>query len=428
MMAKEEEEMAKATGTKNLVVLLVAVFFVAGAAAAFSATIPLTVLGWNTNYEDINKQIVADYKKINSNVELTFIEKDWSQYWTILPTMLQSGQAPNLFCTVGWSNSVFPNLVDQGLLVPFNGYFDSTQYPDWVLGWYSFKGKYYAIPGMSEDAYGVFYNKTLFSKYGLTAPKSQREMDNVLATLAKNGVTAISMPGKSAWDSFIAFGTIIHAYAADWDTNFPFKGSKFTSPAFINATKMFVSWIDKGYFGSQYKALDGNDAPMQVVQGQAAMYITGEYLTQTFKDSKDIGVFLLKRPDGKDAGVTSPRQDLAFSVYAKMPNRDAAIQFAKWYSGKDVQQVLENVGGGVPSGFEAAKGITTSDTLLQVFAQRNHTEMFWVDTAGLVQVPGQDIQGGMSALLARLLFKQITAEELAVAYDKFVDYTIANRQ
>jgi raffinose/stachyose/melibiose transport system substrate-binding protein len=400
------------------------------APAAVTSSAPATelkVMDWDTNYEDVNKTIAAAYNKLHPNVTINFIEKDFSQYFTLLPTMIQSGEAPDLFATLAMSNSSLSNLVSLGCVLPLDGKFDSSQYPDWLLKCFSVGGKIYAIPGLSEDSNGVFYNKTVFAKYGLDVPKTQADMDNIMKTLQSKGVTPIALPAKSSFDTLLFYNGFIQAYGSDWLSNFPFKGSKFADQGFVNATNQFVDWLNKGYFGSDYEALDVNSAIMEVMQGTAAMYENMESTVPSFTDASDIGVFYFKRADGLDAGITSPRQDLALSVYSKSPNVDAAVDFAKYFAGKDAQQAMNDVGGGVPSTFDAAKGLTVSDPLLQQFTVRNHTEMNFVDLAGFIQNTNEDYLDGMSDLLQKLIFKQINVTDFVTGMDKLMDYTKANQ-
>lgn len=384
--------------------------------------ITLTAFSWDTSNVEVNKKLVAAYKKIHPNVDITFIEKN-SNYDTMLMTQIQSGSPPDLFVTNGTGTSTLGNLVDKGDVLPLDEYFDKSQYPDWLLRIYTIDGKVYTIPGLAEDGLGVFYNTKVFEKYGLSKPTSQEDFAKICDTLVANGVTPIAIPGKNAGDDFFAYLVFAQAYAADWNTNFPYSGAKFSDQPFIDAAKVFVSWIDKGYFGTNYKALDSNSCITELIQGKAAMFMDGEWNGSLMKSSSDIRVFYLKRPDGKDAGITSPRQNLGFSVYAKSPNKDAAVEFAKWYSTLEVQQMLVDASGGVPSTFPAAKGMTTSDVLMQDFANRDHSEMCFADTAGVIKPKSGDFFNGMSGLIQKLLFKEITPEEFGQQADKTVDYT-----
>lgn len=375
----------------------------------------------------MNKLLVKRYAEIHPNVQVNFIEYDQGQYFPILATQMQGGEPPDLYATFGTTTSNLADLVSQGVALPLDGYFNAALYPRWLLDFFTIDGKIYAIPGLNEDGIGVYYNKAVFAKYTLAPPKSQGDFDRICSTLIKANVTPVAIPGKSGFDAYIGFDYFIHAYASDWNTNFPFKGSRFTDPAYVNATKLFLGWMDKGYFGPDYTALDADSCIIQLVQGKAAMYFNGEWIHTSMKDSKDISVFYLKRPDGKDAGVTSPRQVLGLTVYPKSKNKDAAVQFAQWYAGKEAQQIIEDGNGGVLSSFEAAKGIHTSDPILNAFSIRDHSEIDFASTIGFIQKEGVDSVASMSDLMQRLLYKQISAQDFAAQCDKLVDYSKAHK-
>lgn len=392
-------------------------------AAQSNEPVSLKVLSFATDRVDMFKQLNTEYRKIHPNVEIIYDAKDMAQYFTILATLVQSGEAPDLFATLGVSSSNLGELVDQGICLPMDGLVDFSGYPDWLVKIYTINGKIYAIPGLVEDSLGIFYNKKIFDKYGLSKPKTQQDVDTICQTLIKNNVTPFAIAGKDATQCFFAFDIFEPAYAADWNTNWPFNGRKFDDPEFLNAVKLFASWIDKGYFGKDYLSLDNNSVMMQLMQGKVAMTMQGAWESANYKDSTDIHVFQLKRPDGQDAGITSPKQDTALSVYAKSRNKDAAVDFAKYFATAPVQQLIANLGGSVPSSFPMAKGITAPSTLLTEFAQKDHSEMAFADMGGFIPLQGVDYFGGMSSLFQKLVFKKVTPDQLVEEANKLVDYS-----
>ena len=395
-------------------------------AAATGGPIVLKVIAFDPAYTDVNKLLVARYHELQPNVQVNFVEYDQGQYFPILATQMQGGEPPDLYATFGRTTSNLAQLVAKGDALPLNGDFDAGKYPKWLLDFFTLDGKYYAIPGLSEDGIGVYYNTAVFAKYNLSPPTSQADFDAICATLMQANVTPIAMPGKSGFDSYIAFDYFIQAYAADWNAHFPFGGSKFSDPAFIAATKLFVAWMDKGYFGSDFKALDSDSAIIQLIQGKAAMYFNGEWIHNSMQGSPNISVFYLKRPDGKQAGVTSPRQVLGLTVYPKSKHRDAAVQFARWYAGTEAQQLIEDNNGGVISSAEAAQGIHTTDPILQAFSTRDHSDLDFASTIGFIVKPGVDSVAAGSDLTQKLLYKQISVEDLAKQSDDLVDYSLAH--
>jgi raffinose/stachyose/melibiose transport system substrate-binding protein len=393
------------------------------AAAAGQGSVKLTVTSWATDWGDLYKALNAGFQKQHPNVEVTYDPKDGSQYYTILATSIQSGAAPDLFSTHGISSSNLRDLVKQGYVLPMDAYVDKPQYADWLLRMYTVGGKIYGIPGLFEDTFAVYYRTDIFQKYGISVPRSQKDLDAACQTLLKNGVTPFIADGKDGDVLYLTFVPFVQAYAADWNHNWPFNGKRLTDPAFIAAARLFQSWFQKGWFDKQFQAMDGAASLAQFLQGKAAMSIQGEWTVSSYKDSPNIGVFQLKRPDGKDAGISSPAQMGVLSVFSKSKNLDMAVAFARYFASKDAQQLnLDTVNSGVPSVVPAAKGITVAEPLLQGFAKRSFSEMTFADTSGFIPKDGADFYGGMSSLVQKLAFGMITPEEFGQQADKMVDY------
>jgi raffinose/stachyose/melibiose transport system substrate-binding protein len=392
--------------------------------AVSTEPITLTVTSWATDWGDLYKALNTAFQAKYPNVTIKYDPKDGSQYYTILATEIQSGMAPDLFSTHGLSTSNLRDLVGQGVVEPMDSNVDPSQYADWLLRMYTIDGKLYGIPGLFEDTFGVYYNKDIFAKYGLTPPQSQQDLDNICQTLIKNGITPFTADGKDSDSIYLTFMPFVQAYAPDWNHNWPFNGKRLTDPDFVNAAKLYQSWFSNGYFDKQFKAMDGDAALAEFLQGKAAMSIQGEWTVPGYKDQQNIGVFQLKRPDGKDAGISSTAQLGVLSVYSKSKNLDMAINFAKFFSTEDIQQqILNTTNMGVPSVVPAAKGMTVSSPLLQAFAQRSFSEMGFGDTSGFIPKDGTDFYGGMSSLAQKLAFNMITPEDFAKQADLLVDYS-----
>jgi ABC-type glycerol-3-phosphate transport system substrate-binding protein len=367
-------------------------------------------------------EIEAEWQKTHPNVDIEISVKE-TEYFTILATMIQSGEAPDLLGTLGVSSSNFSELVKQGYLLPMDDYFNESDYPEWYMNIFTIDGKRYAIPGMIEDSLGTFYNKKVFDQLGLKPPETQADFEVILDTLKKNGIVPISYDGKDGTRSWWAYLVYIQAYAPDWNHEFPKNGKKYSDPEFVDATKQFVRWLKEGYMGDDYLSLDHNSAIVQVLQGKAGMIMTGAWDAPAFEDSPDIDVMFLKRPDGKDAGISAPKQGTSLSVFSQSPNKELAVEFAQFFATKPVQQILANSNSAVPGSFPAAEGITVPNRLLNAFGLADHTDMTYADTAGIIPAEGLDFFSGSADLHLELNYGRITPEEYAAKQDKLLDYS-----
>ncbi len=72
----------------------------------------------------------------------------------------------------------------------------------------TYNGKQFAVP-MDFAGIGIIYNKAIFAKLGLKAPTTFPELQNVVATLQKNGVTPFAGLLKANW-SIGHFVSLVH--------------------------------------------------------------------------------------------------------------------------------------------------------------------------------------------------------------------------
>ncbi|MCL2473189.1 MAG: extracellular solute-binding protein, partial [Treponema sp.] len=178
-----------------------------------------------------------------------------------------------------------------------------------------------------------------------------------------------------------------------------------------------------GYFGKDYQANDVSTSVMQLLQGKAGMFINGEWHAADMNNSPDIGVFYMKRPDGKDAALASSKQSYAMSVYSKGANKDMAIEFAKFFASADVQQLMGTVSTAVPGAYPAAAGKVSSDNpIIQAFMNPNFSELGYLDNSGSVQKTDVDFFSVQTAATQKLLFNQISVADMIKEYDGSVDY------
>ena len=382
--------------------------------------IALTIWNFEPDHEDVDKEIASMFTAMYPNVEVTIVEKDFEQYFTLLATQFQAGQGPDAFGTLGVSNSTMLDLADEGLLEPLGDYFDVSQYPAWLIRLFTYNGHVYSIPGLFEDYIGVFYNKTVFADNGLSLPKTQAELVTIMDTLLAAGISPFTVPGKDAFGTGIFIDLLANAYAPDWNDEFPEK-AVFNDPRFIAVLQMFVDWRDSGYFGTDYAANDEASSIMQLLRGEAGMLAHGNWLTASMEGA-DIGAFHFQGPNGGDAGVTSPKESYGLSVNSQSAHKDMAIEFAKHYASPEVQQLIGTVGQAVPSSCPAAKDVYTENPILLEFAAGENMGISFFNMGGLVPRKGVDYFTAMTELLQSLLLGSVTPEQCAEQLEGTVDY------
>jgi raffinose/stachyose/melibiose transport system substrate-binding protein len=114
---------------------------------------------------------------------------------------MQSGQVPDLFQS--WGGGIMAAQADAGMLKDITA--DVASWKDTInpgaLSIYAYKGVQYGIP-WDMGMIGVWYNKALFTKAGITAPPAT--WDDFLADVSKlkaANIVPLAIAGKDMWPS-----------------------------------------------------------------------------------------------------------------------------------------------------------------------------------------------------------------------------------
>ena len=215
-------------------------------------------------------------------------------------------------------------------------------------------GKLYQTPSLVGDMYGVLYNKDLFDKFGLSVPQSQADLINICDTFVKNDITPFMLAGKSInQDQLI---NIVGAYAPEWNNGFPWHKRHYSDPEFVNAVKLMQDWADKGYFGKDFKSLDGPAALSLYSQGKIAMNLGATYTVTGLKSAvPNTSLFFLKTPDGKNACIQTPSQQNGYCLNKATKHRDEAVTLLNFLMTPEATQELVDKFGFAPLSQEASK-------------------------------------------------------------------------
>jgi raffinose/stachyose/melibiose transport system substrate-binding protein len=175
-------------------------------------------------------------------------------------------------------------------------------------------GKLYALPRDYESMH-LFYNRQLFGENGWKLPTDRAEMEQVAdAALAKGilpiGAGNADWKGVNEWLMTVFFNNV----AGPDNVRKALSGElPWTAPPFVEAVDLSKAWYNKGYFGKNYFSLTIEQSFLQVVNGKAAMAMSGTWSfgTKSYGMSKPDTVMDVVPIPGLSDRVTSPLVHLA---------------------------------------------------------------------------------------------------------------------
>ena len=203
-----------------------------------------------------------------------------------------------------------------------------------------YNGKLYGIPVWVRPM-TIIYKKSLFDKYGLTAPATFDELEKACDTLKSKGVTPFACGGKFSWMTMRTTDFLIEHFAgpAMHDKLFSLEAS-YNSPEVIKAFAKLKEWVNKGYFNDGFISLDPNQSIPLLFQDKAAMTFQGPWIEDqniipAHEDPNNY-VPIIAPADQKPVRVSGFQEQIQFWAKSKPDQQKAALLFASFVTTPEV--------------------------------------------------------------------------------------------
>jgi raffinose/stachyose/melibiose transport system substrate-binding protein len=394
--------------------LSVAAFTASGAAASRKAspptlaqacgTKPVTMQGYfETGFPDII-DLTQLFTKQHPTVKWHIRQDQFAVITQNAPLTLSGPNAPDLMRMPQVSG-----LIHDHLLKNLNGYY--KQY-----GWSKFPASQLAsmragpsgkprgagplwAMGVNYSLTGVFYNKALAAKIGMTSPpKTLADLDAILAKAKAAGITPIDQfNGGATGGLLFPLQQLMSVYGPPGPINdwiFDKAGANINTPSNLQAATHLQKWIQAGYFNSDANATDYPTMMSKFMGGDGLLIFDGDWESGNFDShmAGQVGFFLMPplKAGGKHAGMSAP---LTYGIAAKAKHADCAAYFLNWVATNPAARKLNvAVGGSNPGGppslpVPAPKpGSVTAQTLAagRLVAQQNGAMDFIANATGAI--------------------------------------------
>ncbi|GCE09394.1 ABC transporter substrate-binding protein [Dictyobacter aurantiacus] len=226
--------------------------------------------------------------------------------------------------------------------------------PDAIKNTSSYNGKVYSIPSGSAAFTGVFYSKSIFSKYNLQVPTTWSELMDICQHLQGKGVTPFTIGQKDGWPAGLPSQALLSAMYPDlqaFDKGMWTNSMKYTDPRFVQVlqrAQQIWSYTEKGFGGISYAT-----TPARFVAGKAAMMPDGVWTAPSLQQadsSFEFGYFPLPGSDtASENDFLAGKYDISWAVASSSKNQDAAMKWLAFYSDPANYSKFINADGLVPA-------------------------------------------------------------------------------
>ncbi|OJV26335.1 MAG: hypothetical protein BGO26_11185 [Actinobacteria bacterium 69-20] len=320
----------------------------------------------NDALKKINSQFEAKYPNIKVDYQLA--ANTTGSYATMLQTTVTSHSADIITTNFPFqplpNNPTRDNMTPEqfwatsGLLEPLTDQPWIKNYTKDALASETYNGQIYGVlTGVYQ--WMVFYDKAVFAKYNLTAPRTYTDFVKVLDTLKQNGVTPLWLGTGGGADGYVQQFLTEPLMASIWLPKvqggnlakaLETGAEKWDSPNFVDVmTKeaKIGSYLEPGYTGVSWQGMPGAFAA-----GKAAMLLDGSWdlaSVQQANPKMDVGSFPLPGSDDPSLNKSLLSNDLTFEVLKDAPHKDAALKYLEFFSQPEIYQEYVNMTGISPS-------------------------------------------------------------------------------
>ncbi|MEU6841728.1 extracellular solute-binding protein [Streptomyces sp. NPDC046716] len=134
---------------------------------------------------------------------------------------------------------------------------------------------------------GIFYNKKIFAKNGISEPGTWDELTTAAAKLEAKNVQPFSASGQQGWPlTRLISGYLYRSLGPDALKDVQDGKAKLTDPQYVKAAQEIADLGKKGYFGKGVGSIDYDTAANQFLTGKAAMFYMGSWALTNIADKK----------------------------------------------------------------------------------------------------------------------------------------------
>ena len=292
--------------------------------------------------------LIEGFKAENPDVEVTWNLFDHEGYKTSIRNFL-TADAPDL---ANWyaGNRMLP-YVNAGLFEPVDDVWEENGLKESLassVGSMTIDGQIWGVP-YTYYQWGVYYRKDIFEEHGIAVPTTWEEFKAAGATLTEAGITPITIGTKYLWTAGGVFDYLnLRTNGYDFHMALTKGEIPWTDERVVATMNNWKELIDAGFFLENHAAYSWQEALAPMVQGDAAMYVMGNFAVAPLREaglSDDQLGFFQFPVINPDVPLAEEAPTDTIHIPANAKNKEDARKFLAYLARADVQtQINETLG------------------------------------------------------------------------------------
>lgn len=289
---------------------------------------------------EVLEDAVARFEKDNPGIKVSIETFDNNAYKEKIIQQMIAEEPPDVLHT--WGGAMLRAFVEKDGLVDLT---EALAQDGWrenlsptAMQFCTVDGRAYAVP-LDLSIVPVWYNKDIFSRLGLTTPKTWPEFETVCSTLKENNIIPLSLGNKDKWPGafyFIYLATRLGGMEAFENAALNREGARFDAEHFVQAGRILQDMVKADCFPYGFNGLGEDQARTLFYTGKAGMYIMGTWTVANALSEKPdfadrMGCFSFPVPPGAvERTAVVGGTNCAFAVSANSRQREASVRLLRY--------------------------------------------------------------------------------------------------
>jgi len=266
---------------------------------------------------------------------------------------LTADPAPDVLTWFAGNRAQF--FIDKGLIADIStlwtDYGFAESYAPGFTALATVNGKQYFLP-TSYYWWAVYYRPSLFEQVGITkVPETWDEFLGACDTLNAAGITPITIGARFKWPAAAWFDYLnMRVNGPEFHINLMLLKESYTDERVRAVFEKWNELFEHNCFIENPAAYDWQEAIDPMVQGQAAMYLMGQFIKDSYpdemEDDLDFFRFPIINPD-VPVGEDAPTDGFFMSANAR--NLQGGLEFMAFLGSQEVQQMAFDELGRLPT-------------------------------------------------------------------------------
>ncbi|MGB1252253.1 MAG: ABC transporter substrate-binding protein [Candidatus Promineifilaceae bacterium] len=300
---------------------------------------------YNSNQSDeipraFDEKVVAEWNEANPNMQVQHSTVNHEDFKQAIRAYLVAEPAPDVLTWFAGNRARF--FIDKGLIMPISDVWENEgwneSYPKGFRALSEVDGEAYFLP-ISYYWWAVYYRPSIFAEVGLEVPTTWEEYLNSCDVLNEAGYIPITIGTKFRWTAAAWFDYLnMRTNGPQFHLDLMLGKESYTDDRVKETMMHWEELFDHNCFIEDPAAYSWQEAVDPLAQGEAAMYLMGQFIQDSFPDELQDDLDFFQFPMINDVPIGEDAPTDGFFLANSAANPEGAKAFLAHLGSAEVQQ------------------------------------------------------------------------------------------